>query len=142
MGDKCGKCGSTNLEPRDHDLWHYMRNCKNCGTRTRFNSKGKIVETYGGKSTSSKTGSNDIMSNFLNGRVGEPSKITGHIEGLGGIKSIIDNLGRNSGTIDGYGNIKDTFGRITGHVDSFGNIKDSFGNIKGYIDSFGNVKKS
>jgi hypothetical protein len=55
MRDECGNCGSTNLESPDNDLWHYMRNCKNCGARTRFNSKGKVVWVKrGGKSTASK----------------------------------------------------------------------------------------
>jgi len=141
MSEECGKCGSTNLEARDHDLWHYMRNCKDCGARTRYNSKGKVVWVKGGDASVKKS-SDNIFTGLPNKEYYMSNKIVGHLVGLGSIKSIVDSLGRNKGTIDSFGNIKDSFGRITGHVDSYGNIKDSFGNIKGSIDSFGNVHES
>lgn len=142
MGVKCGNCGSTNLGSEDWDIWHYMRDCRDCGARTRYNRKGKIIWVKGDKKPSSSEESNTHLLRYLEKRDLMPSKLVGHIEGLGGIKSIVDNLGRNIGDIDSYRNIKDTFGNITGHIDSFGNIKDNFGNIKGYIDNFGNFKKS
>ena len=43
MSEKCGNCGSHNLGPDDWDLWHYMKNCNNCGARTRYNRKGEIL---------------------------------------------------------------------------------------------------
>lgn len=128
MTDNCGRCGSTDLEHKRWDIWHYMRNCHKCGAKTRFNSKGKVVWVKGGKDSDSSSRM-DL-------------KYTGHIEGHGSVKSIINNMGRSSGTIDSYGNIKDSIGNISGHVDSFGNIRDIFGNIKGSIDSLGNVRKS
>jgi hypothetical protein len=47
MSEKCGNCGSANLGPDDWDLWHYMKNCHDCGCRTRNNRKKKVVEFIG-----------------------------------------------------------------------------------------------
>ncbi len=141
MAEKCGKCESTNLEPRDHDLWHYMRNCKDCGARTRYNSRGKVVWVKGGKEVSKEPENKSFNYNSIKKDFLPPFNITGRLENFGGSKYIQDSNGNRINSIDQFGNVKDNSGNIKGFIDSFGNIKDSSGNITGHIDSFGNIHK-
>ncbi len=137
MSEKCADCGSTNLESRDHDLWHYMRNCRDCGARTRYNSKGNVVSVVKGKDRGFKKTPLKHGDYLKSNRTSNLS--TGFIDKYNNIN---DNSGKSKGFIDKYGNINDSSGRNKGFIDSFGNVKDSSGNITGYIDKFGNINKS